>query len=67
MTGQGQVLSSSATGVSGAASVVSGIAILPNTSGNTLLTVLGIITLTVGALVLLSFIVTKATLRHYSK
>jgi hypothetical protein len=60
MYGQGGgLLSSGATGVSGAASTVAGIAVLPNTGGSLLLTVLGLITLGVGVLVTTSFVVTR--------
>lgn len=60
MYGQGSgSLSSSAAGVSGAASTVAGIAILPNTGGNLALTVLSIVTIGVGLLVTSSFVVTR--------
>lgn len=55
----GGSLSSGAAGVSGAASTVAGIAILPNTGGNLLLTVLSIVTIGVGLLVTSSFVVTR--------
>ena len=67
MTGQGQVLSSSATGVSGAASLATGIAILPNTGSNLALVILGIATITLGGLVLISFMTTKVLLCYYKK
>lgn len=67
MTGQGQVLSSSTTGFSGVASLATGIAVLPNTGNNLALVILGIATLTLGCIVLLSFIATKILLRYYKK
>lgn len=67
MTGQGQVLASSATGFSGAASLATGIAILPNTGSNPTLVILGIATITLGCLVLLSFMTTKVFLHYYKK
>jgi hypothetical protein len=40
-----------------------GVAVLPNTGGNTLMTILGITLTTVGAIVLLSFAATRIAAR----
>lgn len=47
------------TPVSGTATTAAGVAVLPNTSGNTLLTVLAISLITVGTLVVVSFVASK--------
>lgn len=46
-------------GVLGASSTVAGIVALPNTGGNLALTILSISTITVGALITTSFVVTR--------
>ncbi len=51
MSGQGQVL--------GASTTAAGVAVLPNTGGNTLLTVLAWLTIVAGAAVLTSSVVSR--------
>lgn len=55
MSGQGQVL--------GASTTATGVAVLPNTGGNTLLTVLAWLTIVAGAAVLTSSIVSRLVAR----
>ncbi len=56
MSGQGQVL--------GASTTAAGVAVLPNTGGNTLLTVLAWLTIVAGAAVLTSSIVSRLVARN---
>jgi hypothetical protein len=63
MYGKGSVIASSTTGVGGAASILGGITVLPNTNGSTALLVLGIATVTIGVTIILSFIATRIFLR----
>lgn len=56
MSGQGQVL--------GASTSATGIAVLPNTGGNTLLTVLAWLTISVGFAVLFSSVVSRLLARN---
>jgi hypothetical protein len=66
MYGQGSsIITSNATGAGGAASVLGGIAVLPNTSGNSALLVLSIATIALGSLVVLSFVSTRIALRYF--
>jgi|GEM_PF-1811629 len=51
----GQVLGSSTTAVTGAASTATGLAILPNTGGNVLVSLLSLATIALGGVVLASF------------
>jgi hypothetical protein len=55
MSGQGQVL--------GASTTATGVAVLPNTSGNTLLTVLALATIVAGATVLISSVASRLVAR----
>lgn len=55
MSGQGQVL--------GASTTATGVAVLPNTNGNTLLTALAWATIVAGATVLISSIVSRMVVR----
>jgi hypothetical protein len=55
MSGQGQVLGASTSAV--------GVAVLPNTGGNTLLTVLAWLTIVAGAAVLTSSVVSRLVAR----
>jgi hypothetical protein len=67
MTGQTQVLSANTSGITGAASVVTGATVLPNAGKNSLLTILGLVTLIVGTLILISFVATKIVNRNRQK
>ena len=55
MSGQGQVL--------GATTTATGVAVLPNTGGNSLLTVLAWVTIVAGATVLASSVVSRLVAR----
>jgi len=55
MSGQGQVL--------GASTTATGVAVLPNTNGNTLLAVLAWLTIVAGAAVLTSSVVSRLVAR----
>ena len=45
--------------VLGVTSIIGGVAVLPNTGGNSLLTILDIVTMTAGAIIIGSFVITR--------
>lgn len=63
----GGILSNSTTGVSSVVSTATGVAVLPNTGGNVLLTVLSIATIVAGLLIAVSFFATRIVARNSAK
>ncbi len=53
------------SGLTGAGTTITGVALLPNTSGDIALTVLSIVTIVVGAIVTSSFVFTRIATRFY--
>jgi len=62
----GNVLGNS-TGAGSAVAVVAGTATLPFTGGNSILQVLAVVTLALGAVVLTSFVVSRVLAKRFSK